>query len=135
MLGDGRWIEETKAEPNAWKALEKTRLEPGNGYTKRSPNIDAALLDWSGRDDLQAKVARDMRRVPQSTFCRSFLTKACIDQPPRAGPMLPRGWLDQGWPEAGLDTFWSILGGGRRQGKIACQNNTYFIPQSNRLSV
>jgi hypothetical protein len=48
MLGDGHWMEEVEAEPNAWKALEKARLAPGNGYTKGSPNIDATLLDWSG---------------------------------------------------------------------------------------
>lgn len=82
ILGDGHWMEEVEAEPNAWKALEKARLAPGNGYTKGSPNIDATLLDWSGRGGLQAKAARDMRRVPQSTSMFAILPdKACIDQP------------------------------------------------------
>jgi hypothetical protein len=48
MLSDGHWMEEAEAEPNAWKAPEKARLEPGNGYTKGPPNIDLTLLDWFG---------------------------------------------------------------------------------------
>lgn len=74
------WKQEAEAEPNAWKALEKAWLEPGNGYTKGPPNIDATLLDWPGRDDLQAKVARDMTRVPINIL-RILPDKACIDPP------------------------------------------------------
>src|SRR5271154_3900747 len=37
------------------KLWRKARLEPGNGYTKGSPNIDATLLDWSGRGWLAGK--------------------------------------------------------------------------------
>jgi hypothetical protein len=85
MLGDGHWMEEVEAGPNAWKALEKAQLEPGNGYTKEglhqgvAPSVGATLLDWSGRGGLQVKVARDVRRLPINIgVCGSFLTRHAL---------------------------------------------------------
>jgi hypothetical protein len=70
--------------------LGRLQLEPGNGYTKGSFNIDATLLDWSSRGGLQAKVTRDMIRAPINIL-RILPDKACIDQPRRAGLVLLRG--------------------------------------------
>jgi len=70
----------------------RLQLEPGNGYTKRSFNIDATLLDWSSRG--KGDAGYDTRA--RSTFCGSFLTRHAIDQPRRAGLVLLRGWLDHG---------------------------------------
>lgn len=51
MLGDGHWMEEAEAEPNAWKALEKARLGTWKrlhrGITEASPRHHRTLTQRS----------------------------------------------------------------------------------------